>query len=149
MLINKKGDVLKAEENLICHQVNTWGVMGGGLALQVAKTYPKVEKEYVDFTKKFQENLIGQYQPCQIADKKHIINCFTQDGFETDYMALEQVFMGLLDTCKKNKFTIAIPYKYGCGIATGDWNKVTEILEKVSNKFDIDINIYKLEGLDE
>ena len=149
MLINKVGDLLKAEENLICHQVNTWGVMGGGLALQVAKSYPKVEEEYSNLAKTFGTNMLGDYQHCKIGDRKYIINCFTQDGFDTDYRALEQVFTALLDSCKSSNFTIAIPYKYGCGIANGDWNKVTEMLERISNEFGIDINIYKLEEINE
>lgn len=149
MLINKAGDLLKAEENLICHQVNTLGVMGGGLALQVAKTYPKVEEEYTNLAKTFGKDMLGNYQRCKIGDRKYIINCFTQDNFETDYRALELVFTGLLDSCKRSNFTIAIPYKYGCGIANGDWNKVTKILERLSNEFGVDINIYKLEETNE
>ena len=46
MLINKVGNILNAEESIICHQVNVDGVMGGGLAKQVANAYPNVEKEY-------------------------------------------------------------------------------------------------------
>jgi len=45
MLIIKKGNILEAEENLICHQVNCLGSFGGGLALQIANKYPFVAKE--------------------------------------------------------------------------------------------------------
>ena len=43
---------------------------------------------------------------------------------------------------RNNNLTIAIPYKIGCGIANGDWNKVRKIIEKVFS--DYDITIYKL-----
>jgi len=149
MLIYKTRDLLEADENIICHQVNTYSTMGGGLALQVAKKYPQVEKEYKEFCNGFKGNLLGKYQACRIANKKYIVNCFTQDKFNTDYEALEQVFTGLLESCKENNFTIAIPYMMGCGIAEGNWNKVTEILGKLSNEYEIDINVYKLEKSNE
>ena len=43
MLINKSGDILKATENIICHQCNTQGIFGGGLAYQIKGTYPNCE----------------------------------------------------------------------------------------------------------
>ena len=37
----------------------------------------------------------------------------------------------------KNPLYIAIPYKMGCGLAGGDWNKVTEILEEIEREYNI------------
>lgn len=145
MLINKTGDILKATENIICHQVNENGVMGAGLALQIAKKYPQVKKEYKEFCNQFKDILYGQYQVCKVESHKYIANCFTQKNFVTDLEDIRLVFSGLLETCKLNNLTIAIPYKYGCGIAHGDWNKVTDILDKLSNEFNVDISIYRLE----
>lgn len=148
MLIIKEGDLLDAKENLICHQVNTYGVMGGGLAKQIATKYPKVNEEYQEFVGKAgKQNLLGWYQVCKIGEKKYIINCFSQKVFDTDYEALIQIFTGLLETCKVNNFSIAIPYKYGCGIANGDWDKVSEILTKLSEEFEVNINVYKKENI--
>lgn len=147
MLIYKKGDLLKAKENLLCHQVNEDGVMGGGLALQIAKTYPIVEQEYKEFCKENKDTLYGQYHAVKIADKKYIINCFTQRDFVTNLKDIEQVFRGLLHTCKLNNFAIAIPFKYGCGIATGNWDEVSQILEDLSNEYVVDISVYRLEEL--
>lgn len=146
MLIYKTGDILKATENIICHQVNAQGVMGGGLALQVATQYPQVEKEYKDFCNRFKGLLYGQYQAVKIADRKYIANCFTQRNFVTNLSDLEKVFRGLLETCKLNDFSICIPFKYGCGIANGNWNKVSKLFEELSNEYGIDIAVYKLES---
>lgn len=148
MLIYKKGDLLESTENIICHQVNEDGIMGGGLALQIAKKYSNVEKEYKEFCNKFKDIkdlLYSQYQAVKIDDRRYIANCFTQRQFVTNLEDLEQVFRGLLESCKLNHFTIAVPYKYGCGIAKGDWNEVTSLLDKLSNEYEIDINVYKLE----
>ena len=42
-----KGDLLKAKEDIIIHQVNCQGAYGAGLAKQIANKYPKAKKEYV------------------------------------------------------------------------------------------------------
>lgn len=143
MLIYKNGDILKATENIICHQVNEDGYMGGGLALQIAIKYPHVEKEYKQFCDQFKEILYGQCQVIKIDERKYIANCFTQRKFITNLKDIEQVFRGLLESCKLNNFAIAIPYKYGCGIANGDWNIVSKILEDLSNEYEVDIYVYR------
>ena len=145
MLVYKHGDLLKSKENLICHQVNTWGVMGGGLALQVATQYPSVNEDYKNFCRVFNDNCLGQYQPCSIGDKKYIVNCFSQKGFDTRLDMIDLIFRGILESCKKNDFTIAIPYKYGSGIANGNWDKISELFDNLSNEYEIDITIYKFE----
>lgn len=145
MLIYKKGDILNTTENIICHQVNEDGVMGGGLALQVAAKYPYVENEYKQFCNQFKSILYGQYQVVKIDERKYIANCFTQRDFITNLQDIEQVFSGLLESCKLNNFTIAIPYKYGCGIANGDWNKVSKLFEDLSNEYEVNIIVYELE----
>ena len=151
MLVYKKGDILNATENIICHQVNIQGKMGGGLALQIAKTYPSVEHKYQQYCKEcnYDELMIGDYQAISIGAHKYIVNCFTQKpNFDTDYEAIKIIFEGLLQSCKLNNFTIAVPYKYGCGIAHGDWDKVSKIFENLSNKYGVDISVYKLEKID-
>ena len=40
------GNILNAKENIIVHQVNVQGIMGGGVARQLATKYPNLEKEY-------------------------------------------------------------------------------------------------------
>lgn len=148
MLIIKEGDLLKAKENLICHQVNVNGIMGGGLAYQIANICPDVLETYKEFCNFYNNDwtwLQGVYLITRIKKNKYIANCFTQKpNFETDYEALEDCFEDLLTLCKNNNKTIAIPYKYGCGIAKGNWIMVKKILEKLSVKYEIDISVYKL-----
>lgn len=148
-LIYKKGDILEATENIICHQVNVDGIMGGGLAKQIASHYPNCENEYqklcISFNKKY--NLLrGEACLVNIDKKKFIANCFTQlPNFDTDYEALNDCFRFLLKFCKGTNMTICIPYRYGCGIANGDWNIVSQIFEDLSNEYDVDIVVYQLE----
>lgn len=148
MLVYKNGDILKATENIICHQVNVAGVMGGGLALQIAKSYPKVEKIYKKCCEEYRNDyqlLNGMCLMLKINSEKYIANCFTQKtNFDTDYEALKICFEDLLESCKDYNKTIAVPYGYGCGIANGDWDYVSYIFETLSNQYDVPISIYKL-----
>lgn len=149
MLIYKKGDILQATENIICHQVNVNGVMGGGLALQIAKLYPRCEAEYkrfCDWYDKDYNELKGSFFGCLINRNRTIINCFTQKpGFETDYEQLKICFSRVLKYAKKYERDVAVPFGYGCGIAKGNWNLVSKIFEDLSNKYWVDISIYKLD----
>lgn len=149
MLINKTGDILKATEDIICHQVNVQGHMGGGLALQIAKTYPNAEQEYKMFCLMLKHNyddLRGKYYPVQV-EKQEIFNCFTQKpNFDTDYDALKICFAKILKYAKEHNKSVCMPYKYGCGIANGNWEEVETILRSLSGMYDVDISIYKLEN---
>ena len=55
MIIDKIGDILHTEADVICHQVNCKGVMGAGLAKQIRnqllseeqyRTYQEICREY-------------------------------------------------------------------------------------------------------
>ncbi len=142
MLIIKKGNVLEATENLICHQVNENGVMGGGLALQIANKYPNVERDYKNFLRTELEP-IGMWQWVELEKGKYIVNCFTQKDFETQYTEIKNIFSYLKKLCIERDYSICIPYKYGCGIANGSWEQVESILLDIFT--DYDITIYKLD----
>lgn len=151
MIINKSGDILKANENYICHQVNIQGIMGGGLARQIANLYPNVEEEYsrlCNNNKNDYKKLKGIFYNVRIDKNRIIANCFTQKpNFDTDYEAVEECFRKLFKQCKDFNRTICLPYKYGCGIANGKWNKILNIIENLSNEIGIDVNIYRLEEI--
>lgn len=150
MLVYKNGDILNATENIICHQVNADGVMGGGLALQIAKLYPEVENKYKKFCRCYNydyEKLKGNGYMVPIGHLKFIENCFTQKpNFDTDYEALKKCFTYLMQLCKAHSYSICVPYGYGCGIAHGDWNIVSKIFEDLSNEYEVDILVYRLEN---
>ena len=129
-----KGDLLDANADIICHQVNLQGVMGGGLALSIATKYPSVNKTYEDYKPK----KLGEV--CMVYTDDFIVaNCFSQtEDFNTDYNALRvcllKVRKYMLD-CEYR--TIAIPYKYGCGIANGDWQTVFDIFNDVFSDYEL------------
>ncbi|MGN0004568.1 MAG: macro domain-containing protein [Candidatus Gastranaerophilaceae bacterium] len=137
---NKKGDLLKTEADIICHQVNCLGIMGGGIAKQIKDTYPNVFKQYYDLCKPYQEapeKLLGEVQICDTVNYR-IANIFSQCNVDstvkqTDYEAIKQGMRNLFVYLYRNKgtktdFKIAFPKNYGCGLGGGDWKEVEKII---------------------
>lgn len=123
-----KGDLLETNADIICHQVNLQGVMGGGLALSIARKYPNVNKVYKDYKQK----KLGEV--CMVYTDDFIVaNCFSQtEDFNTDYKALRVCLLKVRKYMSHCGYrTVAIPYKYGCGIANGDWETVFNIFKDV------------------
>ena len=157
------GDILTAKDRpgfvAICHQVNCKGVMGAGLALQIKNKYPNLYKRYRKFCTNVHYNppeltkspLLGKIQifyPENLSvsgdsEPTHcIVNCFGQDGYsnkgvQTDYVALKKCFKQI-NTIFKNK-RVALPYKFGCGLAGGDWSVVERLIEENLNDCKIEI----------
>ena len=154
MVIDKRGNILDANEEIICHQVNCKGVMGAGLALQIRKKWPQAYRLYVNTcAESYPEQLLGQVQFVNCDDGKTIANIFGQNGYgtastQTDYKALNDglnsVFYAVKYTAGYKDKKIAIPFKIGCGLAGGDWNVVLGMIYALSYNYDVDVTIYRL-----
>jgi len=147
MISYYKGNLLDSGCDIIAHQVNLQGIMGGGLARQIADRYPLCERAYRAFCKYLFDNQLGCVHKCEIYKKPIIMNCFSQEeNFNTDYYAIQTCFKNILDYTQKNSLkTIGVPFKYGCGIAHGDWQKVEKIFKDIfENEPEIDFQIWEL-----
>ncbi|MCU5279696.1 macro domain-containing protein [Bacillus thuringiensis] len=142
-----KGDLLQATEDIVCHQVNAQGVMGSGLAKDIKKHYPEAFERYRALC--LQENkgrhLLGTCQIIKSKDK-YIANIFGQhkfgrDGVYTEMDALKQAFYSLKMRAQKHNLSIAIPFKFGCGLAGGDWNEVFKLIEETFRDYHFTIYI--------
>jgi O-acetyl-ADP-ribose deacetylase (regulator of RNase III) len=147
MVKYKKGDVLKAEEDIIAHGVNCMGGFGSGVAGQIAKLYPRAKQYYfLKFNNKGW--LPGEVEFISQYDDKIIANCATQGHYlprgvcHADYSAIEYAMNQVKKYAQDHKLSIAAP-KIGAGLAGGDWNIIEPILNKVFQ--DYDIAIYELE----
>lgn len=145
MVIIKAGNLLEAEEDILVHQVNVDGIMGGGVAKQIADKFPKVEQEYKRFCESHNNDfrqLRGKIDLTQ-ENGKYIANMFSQTkDFYTDYAAMETGLTTIRDYAYQEGLTIAMPYKIGCGIAKGDFNLVLDIISKVFKNHEV--VLYKL-----
>ena len=108
------GNILNCKEDIIVHQVNCQGIMGGGLAKQIANVFPKVNSEYQLFCKihlnKYE--LLRKRVYLVQENGKYIANMFSQKpNFDTDYEAMEVALKDILEYAKTRRLTIAIPFK--------------------------------------
>lgn len=137
-LIIVEGDLLKAKEGMIVHQVNNCGKMGAGLAKQIRTTYPEHYNDYINmynsFLKENPENtqikaLLGKHIDTK-CDNLIIRGIFAQDGYGRDktYTSYEHLKICLQDIANSKVDTIYIPYELGCGLAGGDWRIVSKMI---------------------
>ena len=129
------GDVTKAKENIIGHQVNCKGVMGSGVALDLRNKYPAIFEPYKNNCAAYGNSLLGKVQVLTMGDNKLIANMFGQDAYGTDKQyteidKLEACFFKLYKYAIEHNFSIAMPYGIGCGRGGADWNVVYPLLEK-------------------
>lgn len=161
MLKIVNGDLLKAKEKFIVHQCNAQGVMGSGVARQIATLYPEAEKQYKEFINKNREFgrefVMGQSIFVPVYNQRTnreqcIVNIIGQDRFGRDgqrYTEYRYLFKGILKVLDEAESTlddIALPYKIGCFRGGGDWdNIVYPFLQIISEDFPGNIVIYRLD----
>lgn len=158
MIKIEKGNILDATEDIIVQQVNCKGVMGAGLAKAILNKYPNVKKEYQSF-RNFNLNkgltdkdLLGLVNYVRVSDGKVIANVFGQINIKknrfdkTVYTKTEALARGLTEVKELSKQlnkSVAIPYGMGCGLAGGDWNIISELIDSIFS--DYNVTIYKLD----
>jgi len=145
MLVYKKGDVLNAGEAVVVHGCNCKNTMGAGIARQVREQCPNAWRAdqqtlWGDRTK------LGSFTYGIEANGMTVINAYTQynytrDEVDVNYEALETAMMAICNHFPNE--IIAMP-KIGCGLAKGDWNIVSKILERVSDMYGRTFHIYEL-----
>jgi len=134
-------DILTIREDaVICHQVNCIGVMGGGLALQVREQYP----DAYDVYKAKDDWRLGDCQIVHVGNEIYIANLAGQKnigtGLQTDYKALAQALRVARDFADANELELALPYMMGCGLAGGNWDIVSDMIEQIAPN----ATVYKL-----
>ena len=137
-IVKMKGNALYTDCEVLCHQVNLFKSMGGGIARQIAMCFPYVERAY----RHYEKAELGEVCFANASDYV-VANCYSQDGYETDCVALAKCFAKVNAYMDKHGFTtVAIPYHYGCGIADGDWHTVMFIISQFL--IEKTLKIYKL-----
>ncbi|MEK6880953.1 MAG: macro domain-containing protein [Nanoarchaeota archaeon] len=137
-------DIFEAPIDVLGHCCNCFNTMGGGIALEIAKRYPKV-KEVDSKTIKGDKNKLGTVSMVSIGDSRYIANMYGQYqyGIENRHLNYESFYSCLkeldyaCETRTINVSKIGLPYKIGCGSAGGSWKIVREMIYDVfenSNK---------------
>lgn len=152
-------NLFDSNANFLIHQTNCQGVMGSGVALQVANNFPHVEHEYMKYLRYCKKNNINplgtaQYVPVDTwamvmvntmtnndimaydSQYQYIVNLFGQDDFgmgkqQTNLKAMEKAFNDIYKKAKKINATVAMPYKIGSYRGGADWNVVYSMIQRV------------------
>lgn len=153
-----ENDLLKSEEEYICHQCNCLTTYAKGIAGAIFSKFPWSDI-YKDRTfGDIQENKMGSIVVCgNGVDQRFVINMIAQiypgkpkyaDSKKDGFIARENAFKECLrqfwrlDKKKKIK-SIAFPFKIGCALAGGNWDNYLSMLEVFSNNISACVRIYK------
>ena len=123
----------------LAHCANAQGVMGAGIAKQIAKEYPKVLTEYKQDLNNWYyqgkersfEKMLGKVSELS---NPYIFSIIGQADVGTDkrqvnYGAIAAGLSQIIAThVNENKFKLGIPKYMGCGLAGGDWEIMSEII---------------------
>ena len=145
---------------IIAHQVNCKNAFGAGFAKYLTSVNPDIKdhyhKSYAYMHKQglTDHQLLGKVTLFNI-DTYAIAHLFTQEYYGnsnktgktyTDYKAMDKALCKLRYTYPDA--TIICPYNIGCGLACGDWNTVSELLNTYNiipcDKIDIKNRCYHI-----
>lgn len=130
------GDITKVvleKGGSIVHQGNLIKVAGAGVALAIRNAWPRW---YIHFCHKTAR--LGQIDTFPVASEPpiSIITIYAQEGIgrqkrQTDYPAFIEAVqeVGELYRMRIIPSPIYLPYKIGCGLGGGDWNKILPIIQ--------------------
>lgn len=150
MLHEKHGNVLEETTGIIVHGCNAQGVYNKGIAKQIRELYPKCYTSYitnVNFYKElypddFSDRLLGTISSVSINKNLLIVNAIIQKHYGNDksivyvdYDAISTVFKKLSHYAGNYRLQLKFP-KIGSGLANGDWNKISSIINNELGSLD-------------
>ena len=143
-----EGDIFKSPAQVIVNTVNTVGVMGKGIAIEIKKRYPDMFQAYRDICDRRKlktGSLMLYYEP------DHWVLLFPTKENWRNPSRMEYIEAGLAKFCRtyaeKGITSVAFP-KLGCGNGELNWSEVQPVMEKYLKDLPIDIYIYLGTGPD-
>ena len=145
------------------HVCNNADAFGAGFAAQVAQKYPIVKENYHMLGKNFlRQNfgycqLVKVYEDAKYKHKLIFANMIAQNGFKNpqnprplNYLALvksmnsmsQHIMLKTGFATKNEKIEIHCP-KFGSGLAGGNWNFVSELIEDIWSKYFVTVYNYR------
>ena len=141
-----QGDLLEqVTSGIIAHQVNCQNAMGSGFAKAFYNRYPKIKQQYHALCHTVPKNKrLGTVQFVPLTPELTGVNLFTQFNYGNSqrsgicYTNMDLLIAKLKELDAAQNKPIYAPYRIGCGLAGGDWDKVENALK------DTNITFYKL-----
>lgn len=142
------GDILDSTAQALVNTVNTFGVMGKGIALQFKNQFPnnyKLYKEACDNKALKVGDLLVTEEESLLSGKKIIINFPTKTHwrYPSEYEYIKKGLDALVNVLQeKNIKSIAIP-PLGSGNGGLDWTRVRAMIEDKLQGLDCEIYLYE------
>jgi len=140
MFVYKTGNILRSKAEYIFNAVNTVGIMGKGLALQIKQKYPDCLKDYEEACRDKRlkpESVLITYL---VKEKINIVQFPTKAHWRdpSKYEYIEEGLKSFTIFLKNHNIqnvTIAIP-KLGCGNGKLEWKQVLTLIKQYLSEFD-------------
>lgn len=152
MIIEKQGDILLSSAEAIVNPINTRGVMGAGLALQVKRAYPAIFAAYKTACER-REVVMGRMWVVPLPSAsattsdsytRYMVNFPTKDHWRAP-SRIEYIESGLVDLARwiqeSGVRSIAIP-KLGCANGKLEWADVRPVIVKALEGLDVLVELY-------
>lgn len=146
-------NIFNMKEACMVHQVNCVGMMGAGVAEQIARKFPQHRLDYAKFTFLYPEEIRLSEENNPLLGK--CIISHTNKGYDiagiygqvnvgrtkkrTITSALRQGFMELASKYE----SLAVPYVIGCGLGGGNKTEIITMLGEVKKETGCEIVLYR------
>lgn len=156
-MIYLNGNLLSVKNGIIAHGCNAQGVMGSGVAKQIADTYPDALIQYkADVSKWVDESLIrsrahllGRVSLWSNSDNFAIASMITQENYGKDgrkyvsYDAMDAAFASLAKAAASVNMSINIPL-IGAGLGGGNWKIIESIIEAHTDDLGVEVICWEM-----
>jgi O-acetyl-ADP-ribose deacetylase (regulator of RNase III) len=143
----KKGSLLDVDNGIIVHGCNSLGVMGAGVALQIARKWPEVLTFYQECLDVCSGNPLGRVYFYNVAPNLIVANAITQNtvgqSLNVDYKAIEHCFRLVVQNAEELNLPIHYPM-IGAGLGGGDWTVIENIIDEVCSGYDVSRTLWIL-----
>ena len=153
MITQKSIDILDESFDVIAHGCNCFHTMGAGVAKTLRAKYPKIFEVDGNDSVFGLEAKLGTYTVAEVEENKFIYNLYTQFrygrekrhlNYEALVSSLDSMNTSIGDKLGGKPIKLVLP-KIGCGLAGGNWNIVSKIIEEtIDPKHDIVIALGKV-----
>jgi len=148
-----KKDVTTVTKGIVAHGCNAVSVMGAGVALAIARKWPKVFEQYKVYLSTYGKDFhkaLGNTHLVILDDNLWVVNCITQvyTGFDkagnppASLDAIERSLRETIIHCNTLKLDLYTP-QIGCGLGGLDWEtEVKPLYESLEDELDDGLNWY-------
>jgi O-acetyl-ADP-ribose deacetylase (regulator of RNase III) len=153
-IVYKKGDVTKPENKnkfILMHCCNDKGVYNAGVAKAIRRKWNGAYRSYYIYVAKNRSgDILGTVDFWKNPEKEmYVANCIGQRSYGrisrkyVNYKALRKCFQQIRKFNENKNYDIICP-KLGSGLAGGDWNIISKIVEEEICEYGMNVCVYEL-----